>query len=51
MLTTSPVVFKRDKKRALSVVAECPTGVEHSKPPVKRSRLRSLEPSSERFAF
>jgi len=26
MLTTSPMVFKRDKKRAPSVVAECPPG-------------------------
>jgi len=26
MLTTSPTVFKRDKKRALSVVVECPSG-------------------------
>ena len=26
MLTTSPPAFKRDKKRAPAVVAECPTG-------------------------
>jgi len=26
MLTTPPMVFKRDKKRALLVVAECPSG-------------------------
>jgi hypothetical protein len=26
MLATSPAVFKRDKKRAQSAVAECPTG-------------------------
>jgi hypothetical protein len=25
-LTTSPTLFKRDKKRAVSVVAECPSG-------------------------
>ena len=26
MLTTLPAVFKRDKKRSLSVEAECPSG-------------------------
>jgi hypothetical protein len=26
MLTTSPTVFERDKKRALSGVVECPSG-------------------------
>ena len=26
MLATLPILFKRDKKRALSVVAECPFG-------------------------
>ena len=51
-LTTSPTVFKRDKKRALSVVAECPFGRSGTlRTTVKGSRLRSLEPSPERFAF
>ena len=41
-----------DKKRALSVVAECPFGRSGTlRTTVKGSRLRSLEPSPERFAF
>jgi len=52
ILPTLLTVFKRNKKRALSIVGEYPQiGVVHSEPPVKRNRLRSLESLCPRWVY
>ena len=53
MLTTIPTVFKRDNKRAPSVVAECPSGrsgtlrtTREGKPPAESGAAVSMSDAS-----